>query len=289
MLDATKVAIVTLIRSRFQNNQLAEHFPERCNEGCGIVDTDIRALSTRIVALIPGLEWPLSHHAMELTDHDVFDLVEFVDARISTPIEGYHHSYSRHFSLSFDRQTGVASFRNEINELLSRGGTVFELASSGQVVRLGTPEVRAMLSALQPDSGDIALDGLIEQGRSLYASRNQANRGIAIEKLWDAFERLKTIELAADKKLSVEALLSHIPDMDFREVINSEMRSLTSIGNGFQIRHHEVEKIPVPESAQDYLVGRMANLLVLLLQASGRLATQGQSRRGSDSSAWPLH
>ncbi len=53
------------------------------------------------------------------------------------------------------------------------------------------------------------------------------------------------------------------------------MQDLTKLGNSFQIRHHETGKSPIPSSAQDYVMGRMANLLIYLLDQSGRLLAPG--------------
>ncbi len=50
------------------------------------------------------------------------------------------------------------------------------------------------------------------------------------------------------------------------------MKTLTDFGNQFQIRHHEVGQTPTPADAQDYIVARMVNLIVYLLEQSGRLA-----------------
>jgi hypothetical protein len=105
-------------------------------------------------------------------------------------------------------------------------------------------------------------------------SRKREERETAIEKLWDAFERLKTLDDPSDKKRSINALLGHIADPEWREVIETEMKSLTTLGNDFRIRHSEVSKHEVPRHALDYVAARMANLLVQLLGASSRLSNE---------------
>ena len=88
---------------------------------------------------------------------------------------------------------------------------MYNLTYEGHVLRLGTAEVRRVIDILHSDSGDRALDDLIDEARGLYASYRQEDRLRALERLWDAFERLKTVELpGGDKKQSVEALLLHI-------------------------------------------------------------------------------
>ena len=94
----------------------------------------------------------------------------------------------------------------------------------------------------------------------------------ALEKLWDAWERLKPVEPAKDKKASVKALLDRVTtEAVFRERLETEAVQLTEIGNKFMIRHTETDKIPVVNSAQvDYLFHRMFAMIRLVLKATGR-------------------
>lgn len=94
---------------------------------------------------------------------------------------------------------------------------------------------------------------------------------MALEKLWDAFERLKTVDVFGNKKQSANALLDNIASAEFRTFTSTEMKSLTDLGNQFMIRHHETDKHQVPEDAQDYLFARMGSLIVFLLRVSNRL------------------
>ena len=132
------------------------------------------------------------------------------------------------------------------------------------------------MADLQPNSGDKELDDLIIEARERYLSHKEDERRIGLEKLWDAFERLKTIEPLADgksnKKASVEQLLSRITVEPLRKVIGDDMEALTIVGNKFRIRHHETDKHVVPVEGYDYLFARMSNVIITLLRASNRLA-----------------
>ncbi len=56
----------------------------------------------------------------------------------------------------------------------------------------------------------------------------------------------------------------------FRDRLEFEARQLTEIGNEFQIRHAEVNKVPLTESTQvDYMFHRLFAMIRMLLQASG--------------------
>lgn len=266
----TAMGLESLVKRRIGGNWLAEEYPSHCADGNGVEGTADSSVGLELVALVPEATWPLFENFQ--SDETLFDTVEFVAQRLSKPSNGQWHSFMRHYELNFDRNAGRAQFRAEVNALLSRGGTVFEMNTAMQIQRVGSPEVQAALRALRPATGDVTLDGLLETARTLYLSRNPADRATAIEKLWDGFERLKTIDDPTDKKNSATLLLANIPDAAVRDVIEAEMFALTKLGNNFQIRHHEVNKHPVPADAQDYFATRMVNLIALLLDQSGRLA-----------------
>ena len=120
-------------------------------------------------------------------------------------------------------------------------------------------------------TSDPILDGLLETARKKFLDPDVHDRREALEKLWDAWERLKTLE-AEDKKRSVGLLLDKASrDSRFREVLEVEAKTLTEIGNSFMIRHTEVGKAPIRQDEHvDYLFHRMFDLIRLLLRTTGR-------------------
>lgn len=100
-----------------------------------------------------------------------------------------------------------------------------------------------------------------------------AVRRESIEKLWDAWERLKTIEAGKDKKASTANILDKAAaEPAFRDLLEKEALQLTDIGNKFMIRYSEVGKVPITEPRQvDYLFQRLHAAIWLLLSAGGRL------------------
>ena len=117
------------------------------------------------------------------------------------------------------------------------------------------------------------LDGLLEAARTKFGDPDVTVRGEALEKLWDAWERLKTIEHGSNKSQQVTALLTNaVPEPNFRGKIDAEAHVLTGMGNEFTIRHFETNKQPLAESEYvDYLFHRMFALLWLLLKRTNRL------------------
>src|SRR5262249_27670501 len=93
----------------------------------------------------------------------------------------------------------------------------------------------------------------------------------ALEKLWDAFERLKTLEEGGNKRAQADALLDKAAASRFREMLGAEARALTEIGNSFRIRHAETnqEILTTPEQL-DYLFHRMFSFIRFVLKATGR-------------------
>jgi hypothetical protein len=124
-------------------------------------------------------------------------------------------------------------------------------------------------------TGDAALDLLLESARKKFNDQNFKVRKEALDKLWDAFQRLKTIDYPLDKNKpvnkpkSTEKLISKSArEPEFRIRLNTEMNELTSIGDNFQIRHYEKGKTPIESSLQvDYLYYRMLSLILFLLNS----------------------
>jgi hypothetical protein len=112
----------------------------------------------------------------------------------------------------------------------------------------------------------------LEDARYKFLNRDLAVRRESLERLWDAWERLKTLEPGADKKSQASTLLAKASsEPNFLERLNREAAELTEIGNRFMIRHTETDKTPIEESAQiDYLFQRMFAMIRLLLRSSGR-------------------
>lgn len=265
----TKQGLIASLTGALERNMLARQYPQYCADGNGICGTDSRRAAVTMEALIPGLTWPPNE---DTDDGVIFDLVEFFSSRVALAENDQWHSYMRHYELKFNEQAGQTSFRVEIDSMLRAGGTLFTLTGGNHIERIGTPEVHAALSDLQPNTGDQDLDLLILEARRLYRSPKSQDRQTGLEKLWDSFERLKTIEPGADKRAQAESLLRWVSSEPLREKVNDEMLTLTKVGNQFQIRHHETDKHPVPfPEGGDYLFSRLSTLIIFLLKVSNRL------------------
>ena len=89
---------------------------------------------------------------------------------------------------------------------------------------------------------------------------NSGNKQIAVEKLWDAFERLKTYYSPdLNKAASANKIIDDMSGFDpnYQALYKAEFKALTDIGNSFRIRHHETTKIDIADNRQyDYFYRR---------------------------------
>jgi hypothetical protein len=106
-----------------------------------------------------------------------------------------------------------------------------------------------------------------KDARHKYLNRDLKVRKESLEKLWDAWERLKTIGPGKNKAEQAQGLLTKLSlNPAFHVRIEKEAKELTDIGNSFMIRHTERNKIPITESPDvDYFFHRLFALIRLLL------------------------
>jgi len=203
------------------------------------------------------------------------EVVEFCFRHASLPIDPESHPYfsHRHY-LHFSRPYGQEQFAREINTILARNRLAYELQLNGEVRRLLPPVLREALESSQFTSEDQELNRLLEAARDKFSRPDFRTRYDALKDLWDAFERLKTLEPPRDdKRKSSAALIARVsPEPKFREMLETEMRvELENFGNGFFIRHANADQVSLQTSEEiDYLFHRLFAVIRLLLRSTGR-------------------
>jgi len=260
--------IVALVTGLVANGAFGIDFPEACPDGRGTTGTDAHALGLAIRGEIPQIEWPLRADAVPPT-LAVLDLVEFCHSHVAEQTPTEYHSFFGHNHLTFDRVTGRQQFRERANRILARNQMAYELHDDGTVVRLAAPVLGEVLSVQTFRTGDNGLDDLLETARLKFLDPDAKVRREALEKLWAAWERLKTLAPGKDKKASAQALLDKAADEPtFRKLLEDEANAITKVGNTFHIRHTETSQIELrTEDHVDYLFHRMFALIWLLLRA----------------------
>lgn len=271
-LDETaRNALWNLLSARIDEEWFGFLFPYKCHDGYAYAGTDFDKLQRTMGGY--GLLWPRSQFDADpaASDGQVFDVLEFAYEHIAEAKDPSYHSFMSHSHYSYDQETGRAKFEQDVNRIFERNGIAFEL-KHGEVVRMAPTGLQEALAQTVFHTGDNALDEMLEAARQRFLNRSLDVRRESLEKLWDAWERLKTIEPGKDKKARATALLAKgSKEPNFLTRLNKEAMELTEIGNKFMIRHSETDKIPINQSAHvDYLFHRMFALIRLLLTASGR-------------------
>ena len=113
-------------------------------------------------------------------------------------------------------------------------------------VRIAPTGLHEALAEAIFKTGDQILDGLLEDARHRFLNRDLTVRKESLERLWDAWERLKTIGPGKDKAAKAQGLLiNEMKEPALLARIEKEARELTEIGNSFMIRHTETNKVPI--------------------------------------------
>ena len=267
--------IARLIRVRIEDGSFGAEFPETCPDGYLTCGTDRDGFWDALLAENPNLargENPLGPEQPAIID--LMDMIEFCWRAVGKPESFQFHSFFRHDHLNFDIEVGRAEFCDSVNLIFRRNGLVYELTNEGHIQRLAPVGLHEPLIQTTFSTGDADLDRMLETARRKFLDPDEGVRREALEKLWDAWERVKTVECGQDKRTQTTTLLNRAAGSDeskFRETLELEARALTTIGNSFQIRHTETSQETLQSSDHvDYLFHRLFSLIRLVLRTTGR-------------------
>ena len=275
--------LVATVLALINSGAFGLRFPERCPDGQAVCGCDTDALAASVIAEMPGLAWPLETMCLVedgfLSQREPFapdtllilDFIEFIYASVAKPIPGKHHDFFSHHHLTFDQQSGQEEFRATVNRIFSRNGVAFEMLSTGRIVRVLPPVLGEDLKRTIFRTGDRTLDNMLEECRTKFSDRNPLVRREALERLWDGWERLKSLADPGDKKRSIKIILdATAAEPSLRARLEGEATELNSIGNSHLIRHSEVNQVPVIDVDQvDYLFHRLFAMIQLILRKKG--------------------
>lgn len=165
---------------------------------------------------------------------------------------------------------------NATNDFAAQVNALFKLNSVAYKMEYGQIVSTFDMAIDKKDISEIAEKGLKELLNEANNYYKAGNKQIAVEKLWNAFERLKTYyspTLALDKTASANKIIDDMSNSnaDFKNMYETEFRALTKIGNDFRIRHHETTKVDITDSRQyDYFYKRcLALISVAILYLKG--------------------
>jgi len=277
--------LVGTVQALVNSGAFGLRFPERCPDGQAICGNDSAALAASVAAEMPGLVWPLETTRVQedgfLSRHQPFapdtllvlDFLEFAHESVAQPITGKHHEFFNHDHLKFDQELGRDRFRKTVNSMFARNGIAFEMLSTGRIVRVLPPVLDVDLRRTLFRSGDRTLDNMLEECRNKFSDPNPLVRRESLERLWDAWERLKSLADPGDKRRSIKIILDAVAtEPSLRQRLEVEAIELTTIGNSHLIRHSEVNQVAVIDiDYVDYLFHRLFAMIQLMLRKKGNV------------------
>lgn len=257
-------------------NHIAWKFPENCPDGKGICGIDFDKLRTTLKYEIPNLYFN-ERNILDLPTEDnetvffaIFDLIEYIYKNGKDISNKEFHNYFGHYDFhDLQSHQFIEDFLKEINDLFQKTGLLYHLTKEGIVERIVDNSVlNAETEELVSQITEEGLQDLLNKAIALYKMPDPSARQDAVEKIWDAFERLKTY-YDPDKKRSIEPILDDMAkgNPNFRNLFDKEFRDLTTIGNDYRIRHHEMGKFDISEAVHyDYLFNRSLSLVAAALR-----------------------
>lgn len=274
--------IVSIYEEFKSKDAFSEIFSEKCSDNDRICGFNQIQFDSRLKAEIPTMEIPILHKRKEdmsgtlrLSDENVtidkyttIDFIQFCYQNLKKAINDDYHTYFKHYHLKFEESEELKTdFRDKINNIFERNGIVFFINNEGKINRIVSPSMQPLVNKVY-NTSDERLNELVKLAHDKFILPDVKDRVYSLEKIWDAFERVKT-HYSENKKVSAAQLVKLVSndDTDIEDLIDAEAQALTRIGNDFQIRHFETDKIEIKDNTHiDYLFYRMISLIDLYLK-----------------------
>ena len=165
-------------------------------------------------------------------------------------------SFSRH-------TTEYEKFEKEINTIFKLNDISIEL-KSGEIHLTNNITIE-LDSSIR--ISEVGIEELIVTAEDLY---RKGKYSYAVEKIWDAFERIKTYYYPSlNKKKSAEKIIKDISfeNENIEMMFDVEFKTLTDIGNNYRIRHHEKNKVDISNDLHyEYFYKRCLSLISIILK-----------------------
>lgn len=158
----------------------------------------------------------------------------------------------------YEKYNADGDYAAQINALFKLNSIAYKLEQGQIQSTLEITVDRKDISAIS----EYGLKDLLNAAERYYRS---GNKQIAVEKIWDAFERLKTYySPTLNKAKSADKIIEDMSgsEPNFKSLYETEFKALTTIGNDYRIRHHETNKIDITDNRQyDYFYKRCLALI----------------------------
>lgn len=285
-IDPSKYYVLLGCCEKYYDN-IAWLYPKECDDELGCCGLDKYRLAAEMRYEIPDLyissyglieapgvannTYGAGQNVEKYNQYALLDFIEFMYNNVhDINNSGFHKFYNHYHLLTMPSRKVMIEFLTDINSYFSKTGLLYHLNANGEVVRVipndvATPDiVNTVLSIKEEDTRSLLQEALI-----LHRSHAQNAARDSVEKLWDAFERMKTYYKDLDKKHSSEKIVADMAEGsdDFYRLFDEEFKWLTNAGNKYRIRHHETDKINITDVRYyDFFFNRCLSLLALAVQ-----------------------
>ncbi len=155
-------------------------------------------------------------------------------------------------------QFETSNFENEVNNVLSN-----------YCYKLIDRKMMPMQNQIKAEiPKEPTLRDLVLEAERYFKKQDLESKQRALEKIWDAFERMKTY-YSPDKKKSTNQIINMISngDAELYNKLDDEFLELGNIGNNYQIRHFETNKKPINDvRIKEYLYTRCLALINMIIR-----------------------
>lgn len=264
---------------------LAWKYPEECPDGLGCCGINNEKLNRYLKFVIPSLfsrdgspaipEIHRDYYDVEIKDkydqYALLDYIEFIAQNCKDFEKSGPHKFFAHYHYDFSDTSSVFErFKDDINNVFTMTGLLYVMTENKTIERVidesvVSPDLIKEISTVKEKGIRELLDDAITRFK---APDPDAPRDAA-EKIWDAFERLKTYYTSMDKQTSSTQIIQDMADRDtnYINLFTEEFKTLTKIGNDYRIRHHETSKIDIPDpNYYDYFFNRCLSLIGLAIK-----------------------
>ncbi|MGQ1348545.1 AbiJ-NTD4 domain-containing protein [Acinetobacter baumannii] len=276
--------IISFLEKMERKNFFAEAYPEGCMDNpADVWSTDPNKLSNEL-EIYTNLTWPLksTKEPKEFwedsqpyvpTKYEIFDALEFLYYKVSTPSNGFYHTFCRHYHLNFTKdQVAKTEYSNEINGFFAATGMIYEFnPMNGHVETIVGEETKQLIyNALSGKMMDSDYHEMLEDACLKITNFRIDVAYQALEKLWDAYERLKCYfdpKNQKEKNISASRIVGLFSDNGlFQKEVEEEMRKITMLGNSLRIRHSETYQLKLTDHRQIHYLFRRCLALIVLIQ-----------------------
>lgn len=262
-------------------DNIAWKYPAECPDGNGCCGLDYEKFSAAMTFEIPTLyrdrngniEKPRKDYYDRTDVYDQYallDLIECIASNCTDIASRRPHGFFRHDDLNFEKTREIyKEFRAEINNIFEKTGLLYTLTPDKIVERVSENDtLSAEVEAQVQQITESGTRELMKEAIALYKTPRPLARRDSVEKIWDAFERMKTYYTQLNKSQSAQKIVIDMSNgqTEFEKLFNDEFKALTDIGNGFRIRHHETNKTDIKDDRHyDYFFNRCLSLIALAI------------------------